>query len=422
MGRIALSPRPRYGVGLRPPPGGLCCSWSPSESPGLRRWVRGDRVKLLIVRLSSFGDVVHALPLAANAREAGAEVAWLVEPAYRGILEADPDVSRVFVADTKQWRRSPLAPATAAGLRRLRRALRDFAPDRTLDVQGLWKSAFLARSAGAPVIGFAATDRKEPGSALLCHEPVRPLPGGHVVDRNLALVEAAGIPIRHRSPDARFLLSRPAVEAESFLAGQPTPFALYHPGAGKPEKAWGEERFAALATLLATEAGLSPSCRGGRETKSGSGVWPGSCRARGSSPSSPRRDSRTSQPARRSSSRGTRARSTWPSRSGCRHSRSSGRRTPRETAPIGGPRPRSGTTRRRTPASRAPRVRGPRRVIVPRTPRRAGSPEPFAFAQDRLREGTLAFMDRGSPERSEGTSAFTDRGNESPKCLVLSDA
>lgn len=215
-------------------------------------------MKLLIVRLSSFGDVIHALPIAANARGAGAEVAWLVEPAYRGILEGDPDVARVFVADTKRWRRRPFSPATASDLARLSRALREFAPDRTLDAQGLWKSALLARSAGAPVIGFSAADRKEPASALLCDEAVRPLPGGHVVDRNLALAEAAGIPIRHRSPDAAFLLRRPCPEADSFLAGQPTPFAMYHPGAGRPEKTWGESRFAALAVLLSSNAGLCP--------------------------------------------------------------------------------------------------------------------------------------------------------------------
>lgn len=215
-------------------------------------------MKLLIVRLSSFGDVIHALPIAANAKTAGAEVAWVVEPAYRGVLEADPDVARVFVADTKRWRRNPFSPGTLSDIARLRRSLREFAPDRTLDAQGLWKSALLARSAGAPVISFAATDRKEPASAILCDEPVRPLPGGHVVDRNLALAEAAGIPIRHRSPDAGFLLARPSPEADAFLADQPTPFAIYHPGAGRPEKTWGEARFAALALLLAADAGLSP--------------------------------------------------------------------------------------------------------------------------------------------------------------------
>lgn len=215
-------------------------------------------MKLLIVRLSSFGDVIHALPIAANAKSAGAEVAWLVEPAYRGVLEENPDVARVFVADTKAWRRSPFSPRTISDVFRLRRSLREFAPDRTIDAQGLWKSALLARSAGAPVIGFAAADRREPGSAVLCDEPVRPLSGGHVVDRNLALAEAAGIPIRRRSPDAAYLLRRPFAGADSFLADQPTPFAVYHPGAGRPEKTWGEARFAALARLLAADAGLSP--------------------------------------------------------------------------------------------------------------------------------------------------------------------
>ena len=215
-------------------------------------------LRLLIVRLSSLGDVIHALPLAANAKRAGAEVAWLVEPAYRGLLEADPDVDRVFVADTKRWRQNPFSPATVTDVSHLRRALREFAPDRTLDAQGLWKSALLAKSAGAPVVGFAAADRKEATSALLCDQPVRPLPGVHVVDRNLALAEAAGVPIRERSPDATFLLSRPSAEADAFLAAQPAPFALYHPGAGRPDKTWGEARFAALAELLSTGAGLSP--------------------------------------------------------------------------------------------------------------------------------------------------------------------
>jgi heptosyltransferase-1 len=78
------------------------------------------------------------------------------------------------------------------------------------------------------------------------------------VDRNLALAEAAGIPVVERSPDARFLLDRAAPEADAFLAEQARPFALYHPGAGRSEKTWGEERFAALANLLRESGGLAP--------------------------------------------------------------------------------------------------------------------------------------------------------------------
>ena len=214
-------------------------------------------MRILIVRLSSLGDVVHALPIAANARRAGAEVAWVTESAYTGLLETNPHVDRVFSADTKRWRRSLFSPGTAPEVLALSRSLRKFAPDVVIDVQGLWKSAVLARLVGAPVVGFAAADRREPSSAILCDLPVRPRPGSHVVDRNLALAEAAGFPIGPRRPEADFLLARESPEADAFLAGQTRPFAIYPPGAGRPEKTWGEARFAALAELLARERGLS---------------------------------------------------------------------------------------------------------------------------------------------------------------------
>ncbi|HEV8230830.1 MAG TPA: lipopolysaccharide heptosyltransferase I [Thermoanaerobaculia bacterium] len=215
-------------------------------------------MRLLIVRLSSLGDVVHTLPIAANARRSGARVFWVVEAAYSDLLESNPNVDRVVIADTKQWRRRLLSRSTSSEISSLVRELRDLTPDATIDAQGLWKSALIARSAGAPVIGFSAGDRKEPSSAVLCDRPVRPLSGGHVVDRNLALAEAAGIPVADRSPDARFLLGRPTPEADAFLAEQPRPFALYHPGARRSEKTWGEERFAALAALLSSTGGLAP--------------------------------------------------------------------------------------------------------------------------------------------------------------------
>jgi lipopolysaccharide heptosyltransferase I len=215
-------------------------------------------VNVLIVRLSSLGDIVHTLPIAANAHRSGNRVFWVVESAYRDFLEANPNVERVVVADTKGWRRRPLSPRTLSQIVALPRELRSLSADVTIDAQGLWKSAWIARSAGAPVVGFGAANRREPTSALLGHRTVRPLPGGHIVDQNLSLAEAAGIPVTDRSPDARFLLDRPSPLAQSFLAGQPRPFALYHPGAGRPEKTWGEERYAVLAGLLRSNRGLAP--------------------------------------------------------------------------------------------------------------------------------------------------------------------
>ncbi len=205
------------------------------------------------------GDVIHALPLAASAAASGATVGWAVERAFAGLLEGNPNCARVFVADTKAWRRRPFARDTRAGVRALRRQLRAFAPDRTIDVQGLWKSAWIARMAGAPVAGFAAGERREGSSALLCNVLLTPAPEArHVVDRNLALLAAAGLPIAARMPDAAYLLARPSPEADAFLASVPRPFAVFHPGAGRQDKTWPEERFATLARALQGRGGLHP--------------------------------------------------------------------------------------------------------------------------------------------------------------------
>jgi lipopolysaccharide heptosyltransferase I len=205
------------------------------------------------------GDVIHALPLAANAHAAGATVGWVVERPFAGLLEGNPDCDSVLIADTKRWRRRLPAPSTWHEIPSLFTALRRFAPDRTIDAQGLWKSALVARVAGAPVAGLAASERREPGSALLCAVRVVPAPSErHVVDRALALLSAVGIPVTRRAPDAGYLLSQPSPAADAFLASIPKPFAVFHPGAGQPAKTWGEDRFANLAVALRRETGLHP--------------------------------------------------------------------------------------------------------------------------------------------------------------------
>lgn len=216
-------------------------------------------MRVLIVRLSSMGDVVHTLPLAENARRAGAEVGWVVERAFASLLEGNPNVSRVFEADTRAWRRRPFAAATLRAARGLARALRAFAPDETIDAQGLWKSALVARAAAAPVIGFAAQARREPASAILGGAGVVPAPEAiHIVERNLALLAPAGIPADVRVPDAAYLAERPHPEADAYLATLPRPFVLLHPGAGRAAKAWGEERFAHLARALIRDRAIAP--------------------------------------------------------------------------------------------------------------------------------------------------------------------
>jgi heptosyltransferase-1 len=217
-------------------------------------------MRILIVRLSSMGDIVHALPLAANAHVSGARVGWLTEPRFAGLLEGNPSIASLFTADTRRWRRNVFSPAHWRELAALRRALRAFAPDVVLDAQGLWKSALLSRLAGTRVISFSAAARREPSSALLVGTGIDlPSDAVHVVDQNLALLAPLGLKVARRAPDARYLLRQRSPAAEAFLATLPAPFALYHPGAARAEKTWGEERYAALASRLHRDLGLYPA-------------------------------------------------------------------------------------------------------------------------------------------------------------------
>lgn len=217
-------------------------------------------MRVLIVRLSALGDIIHTLPVAWNARMGGATVGWLTERRYHGLLEGNPSVERLFFADTRRWRRNPVAPSTWSAIRDLGRALKEFAPDATLDPQGLWKSALLARLAGAPVVSFSAAARREPSSAILVSTGVDLAPGAeHVVDQNLSLLAPLGLTATRRAPDARYLLSPEDAPASAFLRALPAPFALYHPGAARSEKAWGEERYAELASRLYEDLRLHPA-------------------------------------------------------------------------------------------------------------------------------------------------------------------
>jgi lipopolysaccharide heptosyltransferase I len=216
-------------------------------------------MRILIVRLSAMGDIVHALPLAANARAAGATVGWLTDRRYGGLLEGNPALERLFLADTLRWRRNPFSPASWREIARLRRSLQEFAPDWTVDVQGLWKSAILAKMAGAPVVSFSAAARREPSSAVLVGTAIDIAQDAvHVVDQNLSLLAPLGLPVTRTAPDARYLLERESPAASAFLGALPARFALYHPGAARAEKTWAEEKYADLASRLEQDLGLFP--------------------------------------------------------------------------------------------------------------------------------------------------------------------
>lgn len=203
--------------------------------------------RILIVRTSAIGDVLHGLPVLNALRDAlpRAFIAWVVEGAA-GQLLRDHKALDELVVIRRKWLKSP---RTVLELRRTLRALRF---DVAVDLQGLTKSAVAAWLSGAPRrIGFDGRDGREL-SRWLNNELVRAT-RTHVIDRNLELLAPLGI----TNPIARFDLEdtpSDARTASEILAARQLldRFAVINPGAGWPSKRWPPQRYAAVARYLGT--------------------------------------------------------------------------------------------------------------------------------------------------------------------------
>ncbi len=106
-------------------------------------------MKILLVKLSSLGDVVHALPVVQDIRAAlpGAQIDWVVERSFAPVLALCPALGRVIACDLRRWRKSPFSAPTRQQWNAFKADLRQTPYDVVMDLQGLSKSALIARLA-----------------------------------------------------------------------------------------------------------------------------------------------------------------------------------------------------------------------------------------------------------------------------------
>lgn len=211
--------------------------------------------RILIIKPSAIGDVVHALPVLnlVRRRWPAAHVAWLVTPACAGLLDGHPQLDEVIRFERGRFAAGWRSPAAAAGLFRFARELRARAFDLVIDLQGLFRSGWLARQTRAPVrIGFA--NAREFAPVFYTHRvPVGDVEQ-HAVDRYLTLAEALGC---GRDPvEFRFATDDADRASVSQLLGSDEPYAVLLPGTNWPTKRWPVEHFAATVAPLRQRFGL----------------------------------------------------------------------------------------------------------------------------------------------------------------------
>jgi heptosyltransferase-1 len=213
--------------------------------------------RILIIKPSSLGDIVDALPVLAELRRAypRAHIAWLTNTEYAGLLDGHPYLDEVIPFDRRRFGRLWRQPAIVADLARVVAFVRGHEFDLVLDLQGLLRSALLSWVSGARVrVGFA--DARELAPLFYTHR-VRCPPGvRHAVDRNLSVVRTLGI----APGPAHFELGLRPEEREAArrmlaaAAGRPLAhFCALLPGARWESKRWPARRWAELIGLLQQE-------------------------------------------------------------------------------------------------------------------------------------------------------------------------
>ena len=236
------------------------------ESPDI---IAGKKIeRLLIVRLSAMGDVIHTLPAVLVLRRAfpQAYIGWLIEERWAELLCAPgsprrgdrsalrPLLDEVHTVNLKAWRKSLLSVSTLQRAATVWNDVRGAHYDTAVDLQGAMRSAVLARWSGARVVYGAAEPRESPASLWYTRKVV--VHGRHVIEQNLSVAESlVQRPMGFSQTDISCDVPRDS-PAEARIGRRLAEhrigeFAILNPGAGWGAKRWPAERYGEVARRLA---------------------------------------------------------------------------------------------------------------------------------------------------------------------------
>lgn len=211
-------------------------------------------MRILLVKTSSLGDVVHNLPVVSDLARSypEARIDWCVEEAFADIPRLHPVVSEVLPVAIRRWRKTLGQRSTWREIAAFRQCLRCTAYDFVLDTQGLVKSALLARQARGRRCGYAAEVAREPLAARFYDDTFVIPRNVHAVQRNRWLAAAAfDMPL---DPPLDYGILSPVYKADWLPSGS---YAVLLSATSRDDKLWREAHWVGLAADLIRQ-GLFP--------------------------------------------------------------------------------------------------------------------------------------------------------------------
>jgi len=200
-------------------------------------------VRVLLIKTSSLGDVIHTLPALTDAARAipGIRFDWVVEEGFAEIPAWHPAVEQVIPVAIRRWRKHPLTAWRSGEWAACKRRLRAPGYDLVIDAQGLLKSAWLTRYTQAPVAGLDRDSAREPLAARFYDRRYKVPREGHALQRTRRLfAEALGYALVDEIGDY-------GLDRQALASASDTPYLMFLHGSTWPSKHWPEAQWRLLA-------------------------------------------------------------------------------------------------------------------------------------------------------------------------------
>ncbi len=217
-------------------------------------------MRILLVKMSSLGDVIHTLPAVTDAKRLfpNLEIDWVVEEAFAEIPQWHPGVSRTIPVAIRRWRKSPLAARRSGEWEKFRKQLSSSTYDLVIDAQGLIKSAWIARKAGGPVVGYDSESIREPLASRFYTKTYSVSRQMHAVERTRQLMaRALGYCTDDLALSYGFKVKATTAEA---------PYVVFLHGTTWATKHWPESKWLELAQIC-TDRGMQVKLVWGNEAE-----------------------------------------------------------------------------------------------------------------------------------------------------------
>jgi len=201
-------------------------------------------MKVLIIKTSSMGDVIHALPAIVDAKNAIPDLVfdWVVEETFADIPKLSSSVRKIIPVALRRWRKNWFKAFTSREVRKFLLMLRAEKYDYIIDAQGLIKSAIISKCARGVSVGFDFKSAREPLATCLYQKRFRVAKDQHAIARIRQLfAQALNYKLPESEPDYGLDISPIEDESENKL--------LFIHGTSRAEKCWAEEKWVALARL-----------------------------------------------------------------------------------------------------------------------------------------------------------------------------